>query len=66
MRRRFVEAGNRNFLQDIDTYRMVLGLDHQLGGFDGDLSFSYGRSEGTDVNEGRFILNHVKKCPRAG
>ena len=60
VRRRFVEAGNRNFLQDIDTYRMVLGLDHRLMGFDSDLSFSYGRSEGTNVNEGRFILNHVK------
>ena len=60
VRRRFVEAGNRNFLQDIDTYRMVLGLDHRLLGFGSDLSFSYGRSEGTNVNEGRFILNHVK------
>ena len=62
VRRRFVEAGNRNFLQDIDTYRMVLGLDHRLGSFDGDLSFSYGRSEGTNVNEGRFILSHVKNA----
>ena len=62
VRRRFVEAGNRNFLQDIDTYRMVLGLDHRLGSFDSDLSFTYGRSEGTNVNEGRFILNHVKNA----
>ena len=62
VRRRFLEAGNRNFLQDIDTYRMVLGLDHRLMGFDGDLSFSYGRSEGTNVNEGRFILSHVKNA----
>ena len=60
VRRRFVEAGNRNFLQDIDTYRMVLGLDHRLMGFDADLSFSYGRSEGTNVNEGRFILHHLR------
>ena len=62
VRRRFVEAGNRNFLQDIDTYRMVLGLDHRLGSFDADLSFTYGRSEGTEVNEGRFILSHVKNA----
>ena len=60
VRRRFVEAGNRNFLQDIDTYRVVLGLDHRLMGFDADLSFSYGRSEGTNVNEGRFILHHLR------
>ena len=62
VRRRFVEAGNRNFLQDVDTFRMVLGLDHRLGGFDADMSFSYGRSEGTNVNEGRFILSHVKNA----
>ena len=62
VRRRFVEAGNRNFLQDIDTYRAVLGLDHRLMGFDADLSFSYGRSEGTNVNEGRFILHHLRNA----
>ena len=62
VRRRFVEAGNRNFLQDIDTYRVVLGLDHRLAGFDADLSFSYGRSEGTNVNEGRFILHRLRQA----
>ena len=62
VRRRFVEAGNRNYLQDIDTYRMVLGLDHRLGRFDADLSFSYGRSEGTSINEGRFIRSNVEQA----
>ena len=62
VRRRFVEAGNRNYLQDIDTYRMVLGLDHRLGSFDADLSFSYGRSEGTNINEGRFIRSNVERA----
>ena len=62
VRRRFLEAGNRNYLQDIDTYRMVLGLDHQLMGFDSDLSFSYGRSEGTSVNEGRFIISNLVRA----
>ena len=60
VRRRFVEAGNRNFLQDIDTYRVVLGLNHRLMGFDADGSFSYGRSEGTNVNEGQFILHNLR------
>ena len=59
VRRRFLEAGNRNFLQDIDTYRIVLGLNHQLMGFDADLSFSYGRSEGTNVNDGRLIISNL-------
>ena len=62
VRRRFVEAGNRNYLQDIDTYRLALGLSHKLMGFDGDLSFVYGRSEGTNVNEGRFILDNVARA----
>ena len=60
--RRFVEASNRNYLQDLDTYRMVLGLNHKLMGCDGDLSFSYGRTEGTSVNEGRFIRSNVARA----
>ena len=62
VRRRFLEAGNRNYLQDIDTYRIVLGLDHHLLEFDADLSFSYGRSEGTSVNEGRFIISNLVRA----
>ena len=65
VRRRFVEASNRNFLQDLDTYRMVLGLSHRLMGYAGDLSFSYGRTEGTSVNEGRFIRSNVGKGSRS-
>ncbi len=62
VRRRFVEASNRNFLQDLDTYRIVLGLDHEFRGFTGDLAFSYGRTSGTNINEGRFILSNVRKA----
>ena len=62
VRRRFVEAGNRNFLQDINTYRIVLGLEYPLPGFDTDLSYSYGRSEGTNINEGRFIRSNVARA----
>ena len=32
VRRRFVEAGNRNFLQDINTYRIVLGFELYASG----------------------------------
>ena len=62
VRRRFVEASNRNFLQDLDTYRIVLGMEHEFGGFTGDLAFSYGRTSGTSVNEGRFILSNVRRA----
>ena len=54
-----MEAGNRNFLQDINTYRVVLGLEYPISGFDTDLSYSYGRSEGTNINEGRFIRSNL-------
>ena len=60
VRRRFVETSNRNFLQDLDTYRIVLGLEHAFMGFAGDLAFSYGRTSGTNINEGRFILSNVR------
>jgi len=68
VRRRFVESSNRNFLQDLDTYRTVLGQKFVLGGFDHDVSFSYGRTEGTNVNEGRFIRSNVEQAlgPDAG
>ncbi len=59
VRRRFVETGNRNFLQDINTYRIVLGLEYRLLGFDVHLSYSYGRSEGTSINQGRFIRSNL-------
>ena len=62
VRRRFVEAGNRNFLQDINTYRIVLGLEYALMGFDTDLSYSYGRSDGTNINEGRFIRSNIARA----
>ena len=59
VRRRFVEAGNRNYIQDINTYRIVLGLEYPLMGFNTDLSYTYGRSEGTNINEGRFIRSNL-------
>ncbi len=62
VRRRFVEAGNRNFLQDINTYRIVLGLEYRLPGFDTNLSYSYGRSEGTSINQGRFIRSNLAQA----
>ena len=60
VRRRFVEASNRNFLQDLDTYRVVMGLEHEFRGFAGDLAFSYGRTSGTNINEGRFIRSNIE------
>ena len=62
VRRRIVEAGNRIFNQDIDTYRIVLGLKHNVSGFDSDLFFAYGRTAGNTVNRGRFIRSRLMRA----
>ena len=62
VRRRFVEAGNRIFNQDIGTYRIVLGLTAPVLGFDSDLFFAYGRTAGDTVNRGRFIRSRLTRA----
>ena len=62
VRRRFLEAGNRIFNQDINTYRIVLGLKSQALGFDSDLFFAYGRTAGNTINQGRFIRSRLERA----
>ena len=62
VRRRMVEAGNRNFLQDIDTYRLVGGLEYEINGWLMDATVNFGRTDGTDINEGRFIRSRVAEA----
>ena len=65
IRRRFVEEGNRVFIQDISTYRLVLGLDGDLPFVDNwlwDSSFIFGRTSGTSINQGRFIKSRVAQA----
>lgn len=59
--RRLVEFGGRNSRSDINTYRGVLGIDGTLqdvygplGGWSWDLSFNYGRTEGTKDKTGNL------------
>ena len=65
VRRRMLEAGQRNFLQDIDTFRTVVGLQGDLPGdknWNWEASINYGRTQGIDVNEGRFIRSRVAEA----
>lgn len=62
VRRRFVEAGNRIFNQDISTFRIVLGLKSRLARFDSDVFFAFGRTSGTTLNRGRFIRSNLMKA----
>lgn len=59
VRRRMVEAGNRNFIQDLDTYRIVGGIEFSLEDWDVEMAYNFGRTDGTDTNEGRFIRSRV-------
>ena len=59
VRRRLLEFGPRTFAQDIDTFRLVVGLDGTLPDDFGlmkrwfwDVSLNYGRSVGTEVMNG--------------
>ena len=69
VRRRFVEASNRNFLQNIDTFRTVVGLEGQVpeeiailrkNDWRWDVSYNFGRTEGASINEGRFVRSRVE------
>ena len=62
VRRRFLEAGGRNFLQDIDTFRTVAGFQGDLPGdknWTWEAYFNYGRTQGIDINRGRFVRSRV-------
>jgi len=61
VRRRLLEFGNRRTAQDIDTFRVVGGVDGTLPdeagpvkGWFWDLSINYGRTEGTVVKTGNL------------
>jgi iron complex outermembrane recepter protein len=63
--RRIVEAGRRVFAQDIDTFRMVGGLQGkipQLNGWKWEASYNYGRTNAKFTNAGQF---NVTKLTRA-
>lgn len=66
--RRMVETQNRDFTQNIDTFRAVVGLEGQAprglsylreNGWRWELSYNFGRTEGTSINEGRFVRSRV-------
>lgn len=68
VRRRVVEAKNRRFRQDNDTFRLVTGVTGdvpEIGGLDDwtwDINLNYGRANGTFINEGRFVRSRVAKA----
>jgi outer membrane receptor protein involved in Fe transport len=59
MRRRLIEFGNRDYEQDLTTFRIVTGLEGKLtedagplNGFGWDIAFNYGRTQGIETKQG--------------
>ncbi len=66
VRRRMVEGGPRRSIQDIDTFRIVSGLDGRLPdelpalqGWRWSLAYNYGRTDSKQTAAGNFIVNRV-------
>ncbi len=71
LRRRLREFGNRRFLQDINTFRIVGGLQGEipqdvpfLNGWRWEVSGNFGTTRSNEVNEGR--LNRVRLLEAIG
>lgn len=65
-RRRLVELGTRDALQNVHTFRAVVGLDGQVpqgvpvvGNWKWELSFNYGRTEASERTEGNLIRSRL-------
>ncbi|HTR56114.1 MAG TPA: TonB-dependent receptor [Kofleriaceae bacterium] len=67
--RRLNEFGNRFYSQDVNTGRLVVGLDGKLPAEAGPLkdwkwevSYNYGRVDATSTSRGDLILSHVQNA----
>jgi outer membrane receptor protein involved in Fe transport len=65
-RRRLVEFGNRDFTQDLTTFRVVTGLDGALGdwagplkGWNWDASYNFGRTQGVNTTNGTLRAPYI-------
>jgi iron complex outermembrane recepter protein len=66
VRRRIVETGGRHFTQDIDTNRVVLGVDGTIPGTERkwqfELNFNFGRTSATGTIDGEFIISRLRNA----
>jgi iron complex outermembrane recepter protein len=67
--RRLVEFGPRRSIQNVDTFRMVAGLDGELpenvpglAGWKWELSYNFGRTQATQENRGNLINSRVARA----
>jgi iron complex outermembrane recepter protein len=67
VRKRMVETGPRIFTQDVNTFRLVTGLDGKLPenllkGWKWELSYNYGRTDATNINQGNLVRPNVAEA----
>ena len=58
-RKRLGETGNRDFFQETDTFRAVIGLQGEIrGAWNWDVSYNWGRNNGTDGSTN--VINTIR------
>jgi outer membrane receptor protein involved in Fe transport len=67
--RRLEEFGNRRFIQDVDTFRMVGGFQGEvpedvqvLHNWKWELSYNFGRTDATQQSQGSLVVSRVAKA----
>jgi outer membrane receptor protein involved in Fe transport len=64
IRRRFTEAGNRTFLQDQNTFRLVAGLEGDIpfNNWKWNANYNFGRTQGTETKNGLLVRSRVQNA----
>lgn len=69
VRRRMIEGGNRNFIQDLGTFRLASGFEGSLpdglgplSSWTWELSYNFGRTQGTNTNKGNYDRARLAKA----
>ena len=60
--RRLLEAGNRNYVQDIQTYRLEAGIETEYNGWDISAYAIIGQNKATTTTEGLLNTANIKKA----
>ena len=59
--RRLLEAGNRDFIQDIETYRVSMGVESEIAGWDIDAYFIWAQNKSVTTTKGLLNTANIKK-----
>jgi len=60
--RRLLEAGNRNFIQDMQTYRFQMGIETEFNGWDISAYASMAQNKNVTTTEGLLNTGNIRKA----